>query len=320
MRTMVLASTALTLIAGLAAAQTDPAAPQPGTAQQQEIVQQQQGTVQQQATGQQQGSGQEPGTVVAERCLENLRLAATRIDEEGYWFSGYRQDWGWRGQGMPPAPADPVMADPAVADPAMDPTVAAAGRGPWGATDWGVSPGHDIRILQSAAAVLARQGDQEGCEYLVARMEETYDRYAENLREAGIEPGQVSTWRQEQIAAAVPVNELGQVVSLDSIIGTEVRSLKDERLGSVEDVVMDPDDGGIAYVVVAHGGFLGFGQDYAAVPWDMLYATPGFETLLLDAPPEALENAPSVDLDRLTTREAYADARQTVDGYWQRPQ
>jgi sporulation protein YlmC with PRC-barrel domain len=258
---------------------------------------------------------------IAEQCLEDLRTLSQQMSEEGYWFSGYRQGMGWRGgmagDPMAPAPAGGMApADPA-ADPAAQP---ATGAGPWGDTGWRVSPGHAIRTLQSAAAVLARQGDEEGCQYLLARVDETYSNYANQLREAGVEPGQVSAWREEQIAAAVPVEEVEHMLSLDNILGTEVRNHADEQLGSIEDVVIDPESGDIAVAIVGHGGFLGMGEDYAAVPWSLLRTTPGFETFLLDATEETLQNAPSVDPDQITQREGYATARQDIDRYWQQQQ
>lgn len=311
MRKLMLASTAMALAAAGAVAQTD---------------------------AEEKSAPTLPGSEqVAEQCLEQLSQVTERMNEEGYWFSGYRQGVGYPAGTMAPAaaPLDPAAApvDPAAApaDGSQDEATAEASQGgadeaadgeprmaanPWAEAGWSRSPGHDIRVLQSAAAVLAHQGDDEGCEYLVARLESTYDEYATELRKAGIEPGQVSEWRQDQIAAAVPVTELEHVVSLDDITGTEVRSLKDERLGTVEDVVLHPEEGGIAYVVIGHGGFLGLGEETTMVPWDILEATPGFETLLLDAPPEALGNTPDVQIDRLAGRDAFAEASQEVDAFW----
>ena len=292
MRNLLLMSTAATLLALPAWAQTD-----------------------QTAAGQTDGQ-------VAEQCLQDLQALSQQMAEEGYWFSGYRQGWGWRGgmagDPMAPAPAAGVApADPTMADPAAQP---GTGVGPWGETGWRVSPGHEIHTLQSAAAVLARQGDEEGCQYLLGRVEQTYANYAGQLREAGVEPGQVSVWREEQIAASVPVQEMERSLSLDNILGTEVRNFADERLGSIEDVVMAPGTGEIAVAIIGHGGFLGFGEDYAAVPWALLRTTPGFETFLLDASEETLENAPSVDPDQLRQREGFATATQDMESYWQQHQ
>ncbi len=291
MRNVLLMSTAATLLALPVWAQTEPT-----------------------ATGQ--------NDQIAEQCLEDLRTFSQQMSEEGYWFSGYRPGMGWRGgmagDPMTRAPAgDVAPADPAMADPAAQP---GTGMGPWGDIGWRFSPGREIRTLQSAAAVLARQGDEEGCQYLLARVNDTYTNYVDELREAGVEPGQVSAWRVEQIAAAVPVEEVEHMLSLDNILGTEVRNHADEQLGSIEDVVMDPENGDIAVAIISHGGFLGFGENYAAVPWSLLRTTPGFETFLLDATEETLANAPSVDPDQITQREGYATARQDIDGYWQQQQ
>jgi sporulation protein YlmC with PRC-barrel domain len=256
---------------------------------------------------------------VAEQCLEDLRTFSQQMTEEGYWFSGYRQGMGWRGGmargGMAPA------SGAAPADPAVDPAArAGTGVGPWGDTGWGVSPRHDIRTLQNAAAVLARQGDEDGCQYLLVRLEDTYANYADQLREAGVEPGQISAWREEQIAASVPVEEMEHVFSLDNILGTELRNYDDEELGSIEDVVLDPETGEIAMAVVGQGGFLGMGENYVVVPWTRLRTTPGLETFLIDATAETLENAPTVDPDQLSGREAFSAAYQDLDNYWQEHQ
>ena len=265
---------------------------------------------------------------IAEQCLEDLRAFSQQMAEDGYWFAGYRHGMGWGhgmadpGMGGAPgvAPADPAAApegDPAAMDPAAQP---GTGVGPWGDTGWRVSPGHQIHTLQNAAAVLARQGDEDGCQYLLARVEETYANYADQLREAGVEPGQISAWREEQIAASTPVQEVEHLLSLDTILGTEVRNFADEHLGSIEDVVIDPEGRDIGVAIISHGGFLGFGGDYAAVPWAMLRTTPGFETFLLDATEETLENAPSVDPDQIRQADGYTAARQDIDGYWEQQQ
>lgn len=252
---------------------------------------------------------------VAEQCLEDLQAFADRQAEEGYWFSGYRYGTGWRyGVG----PRGGMAGTPPAAGTAAP--AAVPGADPWGAAGWQVSPGHEIRSLENAAAVLARQGDEEGCQYLLTRLEETYTRYAGQLREAGVEPGEISAWRQQQIAAAVPVGEVEQVLSLDDILGTEVRNPADDELGTVEDVVMAPESGEIALVIVGHGGFLGMGEDYAAVPWPLLRTTPGFETFLLDATEETLQNAPEVDPDQLQERDGFAAASQELESYWREHQ
>ena len=64
-------------------------------------------------------------------------------------------------------------------------------------------------------------------------------------------------WQQKQIAAAQPVTAEHASFRSDQLLDTAVRSTKDEALGSIQDLVMSPKTGKIAYLVVARGGFSG---------------------------------------------------------------
>src|SRR5262245_21409012 len=57
-----------------------------------------------------------------------------------------------------------------------------------------------------------------------------------------------------------------QVVRASEIIGTSVKNKAEEDLGSINDLVIDPVDGQIAYAAVSMGGFLGVGDKLFAVP------------------------------------------------------
>lgn len=261
------------------------------------------------------------GQEVAQQCLTDLMEFSEQMVDDGYWFAGYRRDWGWRGYAtsptpgaVPPAtvPADAEEAAAAGPEGAMPP-----GAAPWGARGWGTSPGYEIHTLQSAAVVLARRGDAEGCRYLQERLTEVYDGYVEQLQKAGVEPGDISAWRLERLAAAEPVSEVEGAMSTGDIVGTELRNPEDGDLGDVEDVVMGPDNGNISYVIVEHGGFFGIGGDYVAVPWDMLMVTPGREAFVVDVSEEAIENAPNVDPERELTGDAYAEWVDEMNSYWQ---
>jgi sporulation protein YlmC with PRC-barrel domain len=249
---------------------------------------------------------------VAEQCLDQLSIFTERMAEDGYWFAGYRAGWGGTGYATPP-PARVDMPRPPVAE---EPA-AAAELGPWGARGWPISPSFELRTLQSAAAVLAYRGDAEGCNFVNGRLQQIYDEYVMQLEEAGVEPGELALWRQEQIAAAVPVGKAEDVLSVAEITGTEVRSPQDGHLGTVEDVVMAPENDAIDFVIVGRGGFFGFAEDYVAVPWEALWVTPGLETFILDATEEKVANAPSVDPERERTRAMHAQWADEIEAYWQ---
>lgn len=82
------------------------------------------------------------------------------------------------------------------------------------------------------------------------------------------------------------------------IIGTNVRNMKGERLGDIEDIVLDR-NGSVAYAVVGTGGFLGIGGRLHAVPWKSLRsAGKGESHLLIDIDRKRLEAAPGFDSDK----------------------
>lgn len=54
------------------------------------------------------------------------------------------------------------------------------------------------------------------------------------------------------------------------VIGTEVFNLEGERIGTIEDVMLDKLSNGIMFAVVGFGGFLGIGEKYHAIPWSTL--------------------------------------------------
>jgi sporulation protein YlmC with PRC-barrel domain len=56
------------------------------------------------------------------------------------------------------------------------------------------------------------------------------------------------------------------------VIGSDVRSPKNENLGKVEELVLDPASGTIEYAVISFGGFLGMGDKFFAVPFSLLKA------------------------------------------------
>ncbi|MFC7610939.1 PRC-barrel domain-containing protein [Teichococcus aestuarii] len=144
-----------------------------------------------------------------------------------------------------------------------------------------------------------------------------YGEYAGQLREAGVEPGQMVSYRQQQLAAAQPVTEMRRNFRADTITGTDVRNPQDESLGSVEDVVLNPGTGEIGYVILSRGGFLGLGEDYVAVPWARLRATPQMDSFVLPMSEAQLEKAPSVDPDSFADGGAGQQRRQEIDRFWQ---
>ena len=88
-----------------------------------------------------------------------------------------------------------------------------------------------------------------------------------------------------------------QSLSASTLTGDDVRNLNGDKLGNLEEIVIDLHDGRVNYVVLSSGGFLGLGDKLFAIPWDMLTVDTENEEVVLDISKEALENAPGFDKD-----------------------
>ncbi len=93
------------------------------------------------------------------------------------------------------------------------------------------------------------------------------------------------------------MNEHLRVLSATAIIGNKVVNAKGEQLGSIKELMIDLDDGQIAYVVLSFGGFLGLGDKLFAIPLEALTFDTGEHTVILDLNKEVLRNAPGFDKD-----------------------
>lgn len=103
---------------------------------------------------------------------------------------------------------------------------------------------------------------------------------------------------------AVAIDETGQLISSDKVVGTAVYNRQSEHLGSIYNVMIDKRSGQIAYVVMSFGGFLGIGESYHPLPWKMLTYDPRLGGYLVDLDRRRLETAPRYDA---STRPNWAD-------------
>ena len=88
------------------------------------------------------------------------------------------------------------------------------------------------------------------------------------------------------------------ILSASALFGNTVITKEEERLGKIEDIMIDLDYGRIAFAVLSFGGLLGSGDRLLAIPWDVLSRDSKGEQFILDVNKERLKNAPSFDKDR----------------------
>jgi hypothetical protein len=275
--------TVVALVAGLAA---------PAAAQQQQQTQSKQNQDQQQRETLVEPQLSEQGRA----CVDRLEQVDRQLAEFGYGRPG-PQGYGVYGTAYGPAPTTADGGSAALTRPLQ------------------ATPRADMYALMRSGYVMARTGYDEGCQQVASAVEDISQRYRQAIDDGDVNRESMAQWRQTFLADAVPVDQLQQPLRADQIIGSDLRNMRDEDLGDIEDVVVGP-DGSIRYVVVQSGGFLGIGEDEVPVPWSDLRVTaaPYSDTFVLDVSQQAFEDAPRLG-DR--SREQLATGGEgRIESFW----
>jgi hypothetical protein len=93
--------------------------------------------------------------------------------------------------------------------------------------------------------------------------------------------------------AAVSTDETQQLIAAEKVNGTAVYNRQGERLGTIEDVMLDKLSGHVAYAVLSFGGFLGIGERYHPLPWSVLNYDTSLGGYVVDLDRARLEGAPT---------------------------
>ncbi|MFA5516985.1 MAG: PRC-barrel domain-containing protein [Desulfuromonadales bacterium] len=101
-----------------------------------------------------------------------------------------------------------------------------------------------------ASGALAAQNGQTGQEQ---------DRY-----------GATSGQMQQQQTAAQQAGQQNQFQAVDSFDDMKIQNQQGQQLGEVDEILVDMNQGRLAFVVLSGGGALGVGEDKYIVPWQMI--------------------------------------------------
>ena len=94
------------------------------------------------------------------------------------------------------------------------------------------------------------------------------------------------------VTANIPLFLTARTINGDKVINTAK-----EHLGKIEDLMIDLENGRVAYAVLSFGGFLGLGNKLFAVPWEALTVKPHEHAFVLNVGKETLEKAEGFDKD-----------------------
>lgn len=110
-------------------------------------------------------------------------------------------------------------------------------------------------------------------------------------------------------------DETAALISADKVKGTEVYNDDDEKLGSIDSILIDKVTGEVAYVVMSFGGFLGIGEKYHPLPWHVLEYDTDVGGYRVDLDREMLQGAPSFGRDEIDSYDFDTDTR-GVNSYY----
>ena len=71
-------------------------------------------------------------------------------------------------------------------------------------------------------------------------------------------------------AREMEARETGSLIGSDKVEGTTVYGANDQKIGSIERVMIDKISGRVSYAVLSFGGFLGIGDEHYPLPWQSL--------------------------------------------------
>jgi len=100
------------------------------------------------------------------------------------------------------------------------------------------------------------------------------------------------------------------------VIGTTVKNQTGEKIGQVEDIVLDKTSNSIIFAVVGFGGFLGMNEKYHPIPWSALDYSEIDGSYVVPYTKEQLQAAPADSLDMLTKNDGALLYRDRADEYY----
>jgi sporulation protein YlmC with PRC-barrel domain len=101
--------------------------------------------------------------------------------------------------------------------------------------------------------------------------------------------------------------------------GTPVYNTDGEKVGTVEDVVLDKMSNNIMFAVLGSGGMLGVGEKYRPIPWSVLDYDPHKGGYVIPLDKSRLENAPAYRMEDLTRQDGGVAIRNETFSYYKVP-
>ncbi len=122
-----------------------------------------------------------------------------------------------------------------------------------------------------------------------------------------------------QETQSIATDETSDLISSEKVEGTAVYNRQGEKLGTIHSMMIDKISGRVGYAVMSFGGFLGMGDRYHPLPWDVLTYDTGQGGYVIDLDRGVLEGAPSYGATETPNWSDRGWGQQLSDYYGTRP-
>jgi hypothetical protein len=117
------------------------------------------------------------------------------------------------------------------------------------------------------------------------------------------------------MATVTTERETASLIGSDKVEGTAVYGADEQRIGTLQRVMIDKISGKVAFAVTSFGGFLGIGEDYYPVPWPSLKYDTGLGGYRTGITINQLQGAPKYSRNTDWDWDDRARDRQVYDYY-----
>jgi sporulation protein YlmC with PRC-barrel domain len=97
----------------------------------------------------------------------------------------------------------------------------------------------------------------------------------------------------DRVDDRLETDETASLISADKVKGTSVMNPTGDKLGSIENIMIDKRSGNVAYAVLSFGGFLGIGDRRHPLPWAVLKYDTNLDGYVVNLDKETLKRAPN---------------------------
>ena len=109
----------------------------------------------------------------------------------------------------------------------------------------------------------------------------------------------------------------GNLIAANKVDGTGVYNFAGDKLGTVEDIMIDKISGRAIYAVMSFGGFLGMGEKHHPLPWATLKYDTQKGGYMINMDKKLLQDAPNYDSN--AEFEWTPEYGRRVDSYYKTP-